>query len=60
MTDLYERMLRAGLKLPNPIRSNDGGGYFLLEAPDRVLLELFEPGPRRPAEVLRYYGYSTP
>lgn len=60
LADLYERMARAGLPLRNSIRPSDGGGYFMLEAPDGVLLELFEPGPQRTPDVLRYYGYTTP
>ena len=30
----------------------------MLEAPDNILLELFEPGPDRQSEVLAYYGYG--
>lgn len=58
LEELFERMKAEGLSLPNPIRRNGGGGYFMLEAPDGVLLELFEPGPERPAEVRSYYGYT--
>lgn len=58
LEDLYERMKLAGIPLRNPIRPIDGGGYFMVEAPDNVLLELFEPGPDRAPEVLEYYGYA--
>ncbi|MCY1214186.1 hypothetical protein AVE30378_01317 [Achromobacter veterisilvae] len=58
LRDLYARMVHAGLPVPKGIRESDGGGYFMLEAPDRVLLEIFEPGPHRPPEVLEYYGYA--
>ncbi|MBB5216100.1 VOC family protein [Parapusillimonas granuli] len=58
LEDLYRRMQEAGMALRNPIRSIDGGGYFMLEAPDNILLELFEPGPDRQSEVLAYYGYG--
>ncbi|ETF04467.1 lactoylglutathione lyase [Advenella kashmirensis W13003] len=58
LEDLYQRMRAAGVLIRNPIRQSDGGGYFMLEAPDHVLLELFEPGPLRSAEVLAYYGYK--
>lgn len=58
LRDLYQRMLEGGLDIPKGIRESDGGGYFMLEAPDRVLLEIFEPGPLRSPEVLRYYGYT--
>ena len=41
-------MKKEGLNLPNPIRrfgrQANSGGYFMLEAPDGVLLEVFEPG----------------
>jgi Glyoxalase/Bleomycin resistance protein/Dioxygenase superfamily. len=56
--DLYARMEAAGIPLRNPIRAESGGGYFMVEAPDNVLLELFEPGPLRAKEVLAYYGYN--
>lgn len=55
---LYARMKAGGVHLPNPIKRSDGGGYFMVEAPDGVLLEVFEPGPARPREVLSYYGYD--
>lgn len=58
LEDLYHRMESAGVMLRNPIRSVDGGGYFMLAAPDNILLELFEPGPLRQPEVLAYYGYD--
>ena len=58
LADLYDRMKAAGVHLPNPVRENGAGGYFMVAAPDNVLLELFEPGPERPPEVLEYYGYS--
>lgn len=58
LEDLYDRMQQEGINLRNPIRSVDGGGYFMLEAPDNILLELFEPGPFRQREVLAYYGYE--
>jgi hypothetical protein len=49
-------MKAAGLHIPNGIRPSDGGGYFMVEAPDHVLLEVFEPGPERPEKILTYYG----
>ena len=58
LQDLYDRMKTAGLHLPNPIRTSKGGGYFMVQAPDQVLIEAFEPGPERDASVLRYYGYE--
>lgn len=55
--ELYSRMTSAGLSIPNPIRRLDGGGgYFMLGAPDGVVIELFEPGPTRDAVVRAYYG----
>jgi len=59
LAELYERMKEAGLHIPNPIRSlGGGGGYFMLEAPDNVLLEVFEPGLSRYAAVRSYYGFE--
>lgn len=58
LQDLYERMRAAGLHLPNPIRESAGGGYFMVQAPDRVLIEAFEPGPEREPQVQAYYGYA--
>ncbi len=54
--ELYGRMKAAGLHLPNPVREHDGGGYFMVAAPDNVLLEVFEPGAGRTAAVRHYYG----
>ena len=59
LEELYERMKADGLPLRNPIRGSGGSGYFMLEGPDGVLLELFEPGPGRDAQVRRYYGYTS-
>lgn len=56
LRDLYERMKAAGVALPNPIREHQGGGYFMVKAPDDVLLEVFEPGPTRDRKVAEYYG----
>ncbi|MFW8566382.1 VOC family protein [Orrella sp. 11846] len=60
LQDLYDRMQKAGIPLRNPIRHNGGGGYFMVQAPDQVLLELFEPGPERDPIVQRYYGFDMP
>lgn len=60
LEELYDRMIAAGLPIPNPIRTGPaGGGYFMLEAPDGVILEVFEPGPGREPAVRRYYGLDT-
>ncbi len=56
LLDLYTRMKAAGLHLPNPIREVGGGGYFMVQAPDNVVLEVFEPGPSRDPRVMEYYG----
>ena len=58
LKDLYGRMKAAGLCERSPMREIDGGGYFMVEAPDGVLLEVFEPGPGRDPAVLDYYGLS--
>ena len=56
LRDLYERMREGGVDLPSPLREHNGGGYFMVKAPDNVLLEVFEPGESRNACVLAYYG----
>jgi len=57
--ELYDRMKAAGLHIPNPIRAlGGGGGYFMLGAPDNVLIEVFEPGRTRDNTVLAYYGLA--
>lgn len=58
LDDLYDRMVAAGVVVRNPIRRSGGSGYFMLEAPDGVLLEVFEPGPQRDPEVRLYYGFG--
>jgi len=56
----YEELRAAGVPLRNPVRhSEGGGGYFMLEGPDGVLIEVFEPGPLRDPRVRAYYGYGT-
>lgn len=57
--ELYGRMKVAGIELPNPIRENGGGGYFMVKAPDNVLLEVFEAGQSREPRVLEYYGLDS-
>jgi predicted enzyme related to lactoylglutathione lyase len=59
LEDLYARMVAEGVPVRNPIRGSGGSGYFMLEAPDGVLLELFEPGPQRDPKVRSYYGYTA-
>lgn len=56
LQDLYDRMKAAGVHLPNPVRESFGGGYFMVKAPDDVLLEVFEAGPSRDQRVREYYG----
>lgn len=60
LSELYGRMTAAGLHIPNPVRELDGGGgYFMLGAPDGVVIEVFEPGRSRDAAVLSYYGLAN-
>ncbi|WJY19936.1 VOC family protein [Alteriqipengyuania flavescens] len=57
--ELYHRMKAADLSIPNPIRRlNGGGGYFMLGAPDNVLIEVFEPGISHEPVVRNYYGFG--
>ena len=62
LDELYTRMKKEGLNLPNPIRrfgrQANSGGYFMLEAPDGVLLEVFEPGISKFKAVRDYYGFG--
>ncbi|MES2511628.1 MAG: VOC family protein [Pseudomonadota bacterium] len=58
LEELYARMKAEGVVFRNPIREADGSRYVMLEAPDGVLWELFEPGIGRDSSVLRYYGLS--
>jgi hypothetical protein len=62
LDELYSRMKNEGLNLPNAIRRfgrrADSGGYFMLEAPDGVLLEVFEPGISKFQAVRDYYGFG--
>lgn len=59
--ELYGRMKRAELHIPNPIRKLEGGGgYFMLGGPDGVVIEVFEPGPTRDPGVRHYYGFDAP
>ena len=58
LDELYARMTAAGLHIPNPIRRFEGGGgYFMLGAPDGVVIELFEPGAVPDPDVRAYYGF---
>ena len=57
LRELHGRMNAAGLK-PNPVREHDGSAYFMVGAPDGVLLEVFEPGPARDPVVREYYGFG--
>lgn len=57
--ELYDRMKAAGLHIPNSIRRlGGGGGYFMLGAPDGVVIEVFEPGKLREPVVRSYYGFG--
>ena len=56
----YDRMQAGGVALPNPIRwmgdASGSGGYFMVQAPDQVLIEVFEPGEEYEQSVLAYFG----
>ncbi|KRR26777.1 bleomycin resistance protein [Bradyrhizobium lablabi] len=57
--EVYDRMKSAGLHIPNPIRpTGGGGGYFMLGAPDGVVIEVFETGALRETVVRDYYGFG--
>jgi len=42
LADLVERMTAAGFEFRSPIRESDELDYLMIEAPDGVLLELFQ------------------
>jgi catechol 2,3-dioxygenase-like lactoylglutathione lyase family enzyme len=44
---LHERLVAEGVPLKKGIQRFDDGNYLMLEAPDGVLLELFQPNPSR-------------
>jgi catechol 2,3-dioxygenase-like lactoylglutathione lyase family enzyme len=57
LDELHARMTAAGLSA-RELRRSGGSGYFMLQAPDGVLIEVFEPGPQREDAVRLYYGFS--
>jgi catechol 2,3-dioxygenase-like lactoylglutathione lyase family enzyme len=57
LDELHRRMASAGLGVRDVKRSG-GSGYFMLEAPDGVLIEVFEPGTQREDAVRTYYGFG--
>jgi len=52
---LYKRMEEEGFPLRQPIKRSADGAYLMVEAPDGVLLELFEPLPERMKSLGPYY-----
>ena len=59
LAELYDRMTASDLHIPNPIRSlGGGGGYFMLEGPDGVVIEVFEPGKSHDKIIRKYYGFD--
>ena len=54
---LIARMREGGVMLRSAIRRHPEGSYLMLEAPDGVLLELFEPDPAGlPEAAVRYFS----
>jgi len=52
---LHKKMEGGGYKFRQPIKSSQDGSYLMVEAPDGVLIELFEPGPDRKTILGDYY-----
>ncbi|MBI4768569.1 MAG: VOC family protein [Deltaproteobacteria bacterium] len=52
---LYQRMEREGFPLRQPIKRSADGAYLMVEAPDGVLLELFEPASERKKRFGSYF-----
>lgn len=57
--ELHTRMTAAGLSIRSEVRRFPGGAYFMVEAPDRVLVEVFEPGEDADPHALAYYGLTA-
>ena len=58
LAELHGRMSVAGLSVGVLRLSKGGGGYFMLQAPDNVLIELFEPDADGDAAALSYFGFE--
>ena len=57
LESLIARMREGGVTLRSAIRRHPEGSYLMLEAPDGVLLELFEPDPAGlPDAAVRYFS----
>ena len=52
---LYKRMEEGGFPLRQPVKRSADGAYLMVEAPDGVLLELFEPLPERMKKLGSFY-----
>ncbi|MFQ1062509.1 VOC family protein [Bordetella trematum] len=52
---LYERMRAGGVVLPQAVKRSAQGAYLMVQAPDGVLIEVFEPGPGRRQILGDYY-----
>jgi catechol 2,3-dioxygenase-like lactoylglutathione lyase family enzyme len=52
---LYKRMEEEGFPLHQAVKRSADGAYLMVEAPDGVLLELFEPLPERMKRLSSYY-----
>jgi catechol 2,3-dioxygenase-like lactoylglutathione lyase family enzyme len=55
LDECVRQLTAAGLS-PRPISDTGAGRYAMVEGPDGVLLELFEPPPRLPPELEDYFA----
>ena len=59
VAELYARMSAAGLSVGELRLTSGGGGYFMLQGPDKVLIELFEPDADGDPVALSYFGLQS-
>jgi catechol 2,3-dioxygenase-like lactoylglutathione lyase family enzyme len=57
LDELYNRMKRAGFPLRQPVKRFPEGAYLMVEAPDGVLLELFETPPEQKKKQFGSYFF---
>jgi len=55
LEDCVAQLAQAGFR-PRPIVDTGAGRYFMVEGPDGVLLEVFEPPAGLPPEMREYFG----
>ena len=60
LNTLYKRLIQNGLELRSPIRQFDNWSYIMCEAPDGILLELFQVNEKElERELAGYFGDNS-